>query len=200
MCSTFVAVFPAHANRMTTWLIDKAGLRIRGTYSTQQLRMQDAAKLGRYVQTDALAQLQLFKLDPWGLAVHAINRAVRSAHVHELVTCENLDNYAFDIERAHFINHFLTPILRPASCHPRINRPCEPRNDEVHGLDTRLEPLLLTPPVGAVLTVFALGAQPLAMDPDLETFLVVVDRPGEEDSLAHMAVLAHTSISTMHAH
>jgi len=38
------------------------------------------------------------------------------------------------------------------------------------------------------------------MDPDLETFVVVVDRPGEEDSLAHMAVLAHTSISTMHAH
>jgi len=118
ICSTSVAVFPAHAKGMTTGSIDTEGLRIRGTYSTQRLRMQDAAKLGRYRQTDALALLQLFKLDPGGSAVHAINRAVWCAHVRELVTRENLDNYAVDIERAHFIDHFLPAILRPAARAP----------------------------------------------------------------------------------
>jgi len=103
---------------MTTAAIDTEGLRIRGTYSTHQLRMQDTAKLGRYRQTEALALLQLFKLDPWGLAVQAISRAVRSADVRDLVTRENLDNFAFDIERAHFINHFLPAILRPAARAP----------------------------------------------------------------------------------
>jgi len=70
----------------------------------------------------------------------------------------------------------------------------------VHGLDTRLELLLMTPPVVAVLKVFALRAQLLAIDPDAETFMIVVKRLDVGDPLAHMAVLAHTSISTTPAH
>ena len=70
----------------------------------------------------------------------------------------------------------------------------------MHKLDTCLEPLLLTPPVKAVLKVFALRAQPLAIDPDVATFMVVVKGLDVEDPVAHMAVLAHTSISTTPAH